>query len=69
MASHLDAPISAGTNGDLNFDGKIDIADFRIFKNEAGGVVASAGVPEPSAAVLAILAMCGLAYGRRRATS
>jgi hypothetical protein len=74
MASHLDAPILPGANGDLNSDQKIDIADFRIFKNSFPGGVAAfdaalAGVPEPSAGVLAVLAMGGLAYGRRRRTS
>jgi hypothetical protein len=73
MAEHLDAPILAGSNGDLNFDSKIDLADFRLFKEAATGIpaleAALAGVPEPSAGVLAVLAMGGLAYGRRRKTS
>jgi hypothetical protein len=74
MAAHLDAPILPGANGDLNSDQRIDLADFRIFKDSFPGGVAAfdaalAGVPEPSAGVLALLAMGGFAYGRRRRTS
>jgi MYXO-CTERM domain-containing protein len=74
MAAHLDGPILPGTNGDLNSDQKVDLADFRLFKESFPGGVAAfeaalAGVPEPSGGVLAILAMGGLAHGRRRRTS
>jgi hypothetical protein len=56
------------TQGDLNFDGVTDIADWAILNAadpSAGGAalaaIAGAGVPEPSTVVLAILAGLGLA--------
>jgi hypothetical protein len=55
----------------LNFDRKIDIADFRIFKTEfPGGAgafeAAFAGVPEPSSVVLLLLAAAWLQVGAGR---
>ena len=61
--SHLDGPVTAG---DIDFDGDVDLDDFGQFKilfNESQGasVTASAAVPEPSAAVLGLIAIL-LAY-------
>jgi hypothetical protein len=73
MGIHLDGPILPGASGDLNFDRKVDPADFGVFKTEfPGGAgafeAALAGVPEPSTAVLVLLAVCGL-VGRRQKRS
>lgn len=73
---HLDGPIAQGATGDLDFDRDVDLDDFAEFKNlYPGGPSALAaalrGVPEPSAAVLGLLAAIGalpLARRRRAAT-
>jgi hypothetical protein len=71
MGLHVTQPIFPGDSGDLNFDRKIDPADFGVFKSQFPGGVAAfeaalAAVPEPSSAVLVVLSACGLALRRRR---
>jgi hypothetical protein len=67
MGIHVTQSIFPGEHGDLNFDRKVDPADFGIFKAQfPGGVAALAAVPEPSSAVLVVLSACGLALRTRR---
>jgi hypothetical protein len=71
MGIHVTQEIFPGDSGDLNFDRKVDPADFGVFKSQFPGGVAAfeaavAGVPEPSSAVLVVLSACGLALRRRR---
>ena len=60
-----------GETGDLDFDADVDLEDFARFKiafddANGGGAFAAmiGGVPEPSTAVLALVAACGLIRGR-----
>ena len=77
LAVQLNGPIAQGSFGDLDFDRDVDLDDFSIFKDVypggAGGLAdalaARASVPEPSAVVLAILALCSLACRRFRTSS
>jgi hypothetical protein len=66
MFGHLDGAIGY-EDGDLNFDGLIDLADFHQFVEDFPAAAAAAqGVPEPSALVLSIAALAGLlSIGRR----
>jgi hypothetical protein len=71
MGIHVTQTLVPGEAGDLNFDRKVDPADFGIFKTQFPGGVAAfeaalAAVPEPSSAVLVVLSACGLALRRRR---
>jgi hypothetical protein len=72
MGLHVDGPVTPGFGGDLNFDRRIDPADFGIFKTEfPGGAGAfeaalAASVPEPASVVLVLMAVGGVACWRRR---
>lgn len=73
MGSELDSPLPTGADGDFNFDRKIDLDDFKFFKeNFPGGApglqaaIAAASVPEPGSCVLAVFAMTSLIGCRRR---
>jgi hypothetical protein len=71
MGLHVDAPVTPGFGGDLNFDRKIDPADFGVFKTEfPGGAgafeAALAGVPEPASVVLVLVSAGSVACCRRR---
>lgn len=65
--------VSFRSDGDLNGDGVVDFTDFREFKTALlGGGGSLAGldlafiiVPEPTTALIALLAVCGLAASRR----
>lgn len=66
MYGHLDG-VGGHENGDINFDGLIDLADFHQFVEDFPAAVAAAqGVPEPSSLVLGIVALFGLLAIRRR---
>ena len=58
--------------GDLDFDGDNDVEDFVAFKelyeldNGPGSFAAIAAVPEPSTALLFLLAACGLVLVARQ---
>ncbi|MCI0335225.1 MAG: PEP-CTERM sorting domain-containing protein [Planctomycetes bacterium] len=62
------------TNGDLNLDGQTNVSDFLLLRGALNAPIASgamqalfgAGVPEPSSAMLAMLAAASLAFRRRR---
>jgi hypothetical protein len=72
MGVHVAGPIAPGFAGDLNFDRKVDPADFGIFKTEfPGGAGAfeaalAASVPEPASVVMVLAAVGGVASWRRR---
>ena len=51
--------------GDLNEDGTLDLADVGLFSALLGSSVSSNAVPEPSAILLTLFALAGVA-GRRR---
>ncbi len=54
-------------DGDINFSGTVDLDDFVEFRSEyAKANPAAAAVPEPSAALLTVFALIGLAGFRRR---
>ncbi|QDS96929.1 hypothetical protein [Adhaeretor mobilis] len=76
LGSELDGPLVTGSAGDFDFNRKIDLEDFKFFKeNFPGGAaglqaaISAAGVPEPTSCVLAIFAMAGLVAPRRRSNS
>jgi hypothetical protein len=66
--------ISRTTMSDLNFDGVCDLTDWSILRRALPGggslvledVLTAYGVPEPSAAVLIVVACCGLGSSRLR---
>jgi hypothetical protein len=68
--------ITSWKNGDLNRDGRTDVADFLRLRSALNGQISSAvvpalfgagGVPEPSTALLAAVAATFFALVRRRA--
>jgi hypothetical protein len=71
LGGHLDGPVGR-SEGDMNFDGRIDLTDFGQFKEAFPGAFAAAtGVPEPStiglvACVLALIAVSPLRKRLRR---
>lgn len=74
LGAEMDAPLPTGAAGDFNFDRRIDLADFKYFKqNYPGGAVALqaalAAVPEPTGLGLGLIALSGCTglIRRRRA--
>ena len=63
LNEHLDRTVGY-EEGDIDFNGKIDLRDFSqfkaIFQNQAGAAAAT-GVPEPSSVVLSLFALTGIA--------
>lgn len=55
------------SNGDLDFSGFVDFADFRMWKAAAGSEFANASIPEPTSGSLAVVSLfaCGLCRRRR----
>ena len=69
ISDNLFKPEPVGTAGDLSFDGVVNYSDFRLWKNNyhpGSGAGVSSAVPEPSGIVLAIIAVLGATFGRRR---
>ncbi len=72
LAIELDGPISTGATGDLDFDRDVDLDDFALFKgfydtaNGSGAFAMALAVPEPTAALLAVLCSLFAASSRRR---
>jgi hypothetical protein len=68
IQGHFQQPFEERTDGDLVNDGVVDFRDFRQWKTNfpTPGPGPAAAVPEPSAVVLAGLAVAGLAAVRRR---
>lgn len=70
LAIELDGPISTGATGDLDFDRDVDLDDFAAFKtafedfNGLGSFARALAIPEPTGAVLVLLA--GLVGGAAR---
>ena len=68
-------PVNADINGDVNQDGMFDLGDVGPFSALLGGPASAASVPEPSAVVLVLLVLVGMAgiskpsRERKRATS
>ena len=70
IRDHLLQSVEAGTDGDLNGDGRVDTADFRIWKNAYPGSDADIAqydlkVPEPSAVSLLLGALLGIVGWKR----
>src|SRR4029077_2988599 len=61
---------SGNTSGDANRDGTVDAADLIVLQSQFGtnpaNLVAGAGVPEPSSAMLAVFAASLLSSAMRR---
>jgi hypothetical protein len=68
IQSHFQQAVTMRSEGDLTFDNFVDFRDFRQWKNNAPAPVLGqlAAIPEPSAVLLAGLAIAGLAAVRRR---
>jgi hypothetical protein len=61
LYAHIWGPIDY-KDGDINFDGKVDLSDFGEFKALfPGGVAAATSVPEPSSGALALWVLAGIA--------
>jgi hypothetical protein len=66
LYAHLDGPVSY-CDGDIDFDGDVDLYDFRRFKTLFPGAVAAAtSVPEPSCLALVLCALAGIAVRGQR---
>lgn len=69
LGGHLDGQVGR-SEGDMNFDGDVDLDDFGQFKELFPGAVAAAqGVPEPSTLMLAAGALAVLSLGHLRRKS
>jgi hypothetical protein len=70
ISSHMNLTGQSTANGDVTGDGRVSIADYRLWRDnrtDVGPVVAAGGgVPEPSSAILALLAALGAAGAARR---
>ena len=70
IQSHFQQTVATREEGDLTFDDVVDFRDFRQWKTNAPAEViaewAALGVPEPSTAVLAGLALAAGVAARRR---
>jgi hypothetical protein len=71
LGAELDAPLSTGSPGDFDFNRRIDLDDFKYFKeNFPGGPeglqAAVAAVPEPNGVLLAVLGLSVLPSALRR---
>lgn len=71
IGSELDNPLPTGAAGDFDFNRKVDLDDFKFFKEnypggEAGLQAALASVPEPSATLLVMASLTLLSLVRRR---
>jgi hypothetical protein len=56
-------------DGDIDFDGDVDLYDFRMWKEiyqSQPGAAPVAGVPEPSSVALSLAALVGIAAVVRR---
>lgn len=58
MFGHLDG-VNGHENGDINFDGRIDLNDFHQFVEDFPAQAGAQSVPEPSAALLGICTLAG----------
>lgn len=68
ISDHLFTTVQSGTLGDVTLDGVVNYADFRLWKNNYHpGSGSASGVPEPSALLLAIIALLGVVTSRRLA--
>lgn len=68
LAAHLDGPVTR-SQGDMDNDGDIDLADFGLFKELFPAAVGQAqGIPEPASLALAVCALpvLVLPYLRRK---
>lgn len=63
IADNFYKTVSTRGEGDLNADGIVNFADFRIWKEHPLTIDLSAGVniPEPSTALICVLVACGIA--------
>ena len=59
--------VDADAVGDVDGSGTFDLGDLSAFSGLLGGPASSEAVPEPSAIVLALLALAGVAANARRA--
>lgn len=64
IAANFKSSVASRGEGDLNVDGFVDFADFRIWKNASAP--SSATIPEPTTLLLTAISLAGLASGRRR---
>ncbi len=68
ISSNLFTSQSSGENGDVNLDGFVDFADFRIWKNAAGAVAANTVIPEPASLAVLVPSLFALGWARRRSS-
>lgn len=67
IAANFKSSASSLAQGDINDDGFVDFADFKLWKDASTASSSTAlTIPEPSAVILAILAMAGVVRGRCR---
>ena len=70
IRTNLEKPAAIFTNGDLNGDSYVDLNDFRLWRSAAPPAIAAlVGVPEPSTAMLTVVASALVAQRLRRRNS